>query len=176
MPPSNGQIFLWLKCFLRFFSIWVSVLDAFEEQIRASLETTIKKKLTDGISKVDSLMQNLPKQVKVDDFVSLNVTFVNQPVLESSSIALDIDGLFSGNYNSQKFEGSSAIQKNSLDTAFCHDRSPMLGISLDEDVFSSASLSYFQVNLSLAHIYEYRFDRNVLSWGFAGWAVALDGG
>ncbi|CAA6670821.1 unnamed protein product [Spirodela intermedia] len=77
--------------------LYQGLLDAFEEQIRASVETTIKKKITQGISKFDSLMQSLPKEVKVDDIVSLNVTFVNQPILGNSSIEVNVNGLFIGN-------------------------------------------------------------------------------
>lgn len=106
------------------------------------METTIKKKITQGISKFDSLMQNLPKEVKVDDIVSLNVTFVNQPVLGNSSIEVDINGLFIWNNNPA---ASRLSGRNYDDPVLCDRLSPMLGISLHEAVFSSASASYFEV-------------------------------
>ncbi|CAA7407912.1 unnamed protein product [Spirodela intermedia] len=121
--------------------LYQGLLDAFEEQIRASVETTIKKKITQGISKFDSLMQSLPKEVKVDDIVSLNVTFVNQPILGNSSIEVNVNGLFIGNNQPAV---SRLLKRNSEEPVLCDGFSPMLGISLREAVFSSASVSYFE--------------------------------
>ncbi|GFY97586.1 lipid-binding serum glycoprotein family protein [Actinidia rufa] len=86
------------------------------------------------------LYQALPKEIKVDDTASLNVTFVNDLSLSNSSIGLKINGLFTRN-------GEDALPnnylKNSQRPVSCTDSSKMLGISLEEDVFNSASTLYY---------------------------------
>ncbi|GFY97620.1 lipid-binding serum glycoprotein family protein [Actinidia rufa] len=86
------------------------------------------------------LYQALPKEIKVDDTASLNVTFVNDLSLSNSSIGLKINGLFTRN-------GEDALPNNYLKNSqlpvSCTDSSKMLGISLEEDVFNSASTLYY---------------------------------
>ncbi|RVW13343.1 putative BPI/LBP family protein [Vitis vinifera] len=74
--------------------LYQGVVDAFEEQIGSAVESTITKKLKEGIIKLDSFLQALPKEIPVDNIASLNVTFVNDPLLSNSSIGFDINGLF----------------------------------------------------------------------------------
>ncbi|XP_078443572.1 lipid-binding serum glycoprotein family protein isoform X2 [Wolffia australiana] len=122
--------------------LYQGLLDAFEEQIRASVEEAIKKKIVDGTSKIDLLLEKLPKSVNIDEAVSLNVTVVDQPVLKSSSIEVAINGLF---FQSRvQPAGSGRLTRKVADYVLCEKFSPMLGISLQEEVFSSASRSYFE--------------------------------
>ncbi|KAJ9686598.1 hypothetical protein PVL29_015462 [Vitis rotundifolia] len=119
--------------------LYQGVVDAFEEQIGSAVESTIAKKLKEGIVKLDSFLQALPKEIPVDDIASLNVTFVNDPLLSNSSIGFDINGLFTR-------ANATTLPKyyqNLKRPVSCTDPSKMLGISLDEAVLDSASALYF---------------------------------
>lgn len=119
------------------------MVDAFGAQIASAVESAITKKLKEGISKLDSLLQFLPKEVHVDDNASLNVTFVNDPQLSSSSIGFEINGLFMGR---QKEMLSNYYHRNPHLSVLCRDSAKMLGITLDEAVFNSASSLYYDVS------------------------------
>lgn len=123
-------------CFFR-------LVNAFAGQISAAVESAITKKIKDGVLKVDSLLQNLPKRVLVDKVAELNVSFVNQPLLLDSSVELDINGLFIAKEKSaiQRFYGSYFLSQVS-----CRGPSKMLSMSLDEIVFNSAARVYFDVS------------------------------
>lgn len=119
------------------------MINAFEEQIGSAVETSVTKKLKDGIVKLDSLLQALPKEMPLDDNTSLNVTFVNDPVLSNSSIGFEVNGLFARrNASVSKYHN-----KDSQALVSCSDSSKMLGISLDEAVFNSVGAAYFNVSL-----------------------------
>ncbi|CAN8295583.1 unnamed protein product [Cochlearia groenlandica] len=119
------------------------MVNAFKDQIGASVESTIAKKLTDGVSDLDSFLQSLPKEIPVDDKAALNVTFTNDPILRDSSITFEINGLFT------KRETSRAVKsflRNSVSSIICPGNSKMLGISVDEDVFNSAAALYYNAD------------------------------
>uniref|UniRef100_A0A2N9EPR4 Lipid-binding serum glycoprotein C-terminal domain-containing protein n=1 Tax=Fagus sylvatica TaxID=28930 RepID=A0A2N9EPR4_FAGSY len=120
------------------FSTWM--VNAFEEQIGSAVESAITKKLNEGILKLDSFLQALPKEIPVDDNASLNVTFVNDPLLSNSSIEFEINGLFTGR---KRDPVPRYHHENSQTLVFCPDSSKMLGIALDEAVFNSASSLYY---------------------------------
>lgn len=120
------------------------MVDAFEGQIAAAVENAISKKLKEGISKFDSFLQSLPKEIPVDDHASLNVTFVDNPLLTSSSIGFDINGLFTPR---KKASVPNYHYKNLQPSVLCTDQIKMLGISLDAAVLNSASALYYDVSL-----------------------------
>lgn len=132
------------------------------------MEEAITKNLEGAILKLASFLESLPKQMPVDDIASLNVTFVNGISLSNSSIGFEIDGLFSrrdqawkyGFYRDLLFHRedlySSRDQKRKLNlyeehlqALSCRDSSEMIGISIDESVFHSASTLYFEVSTNL---------------------------
>ncbi|KAK6919274.1 Lipid-binding serum glycoprotein, N-terminal [Dillenia turbinata] len=119
------------------------IVDAFEEKIGAAVEHGITKKLTEGIIKLDSLLQALPKEVPVYDDAALNVTFVNDPFVNNSSISLEIDGLLT---KARKAIYLNYHHKQLQPLVSCSDSPKMLGISLDEAVFNSASSLYFDAD------------------------------
>ena len=119
------------------------MVDAFDEKIGSAVENAITKKLKEGILKLDSFLRALPKDVPVDDHTSLNVTFVDNPVLSNSSIGFDINGLFTATEN---FLFPYRL-KNLQPSVLCPDQSKMLGISMVEAVFNSASVLYYDVCL-----------------------------
>lgn len=122
------------------------MINAFEEQIVSAVENAITKKLKEGISKLDSLLQSLPKEIPVDDHASMNITFVDNPLLTSSSIEFDINGLFTAR---KKASIPNYYNSNLQPPVFCSDQSKMLGISLDEAVLNSASALYYDVSLEI---------------------------
>ncbi|KAI4305720.1 hypothetical protein L6164_029069 [Bauhinia variegata] len=121
--------------------LYQGMVDAFEGNIGLAVENAIRKKLKEVVPKLDLFLRNLPKEIAVDDNAALNVTFVNDPLLSNSSIGFEINGLFMArnvavpNYKYQ--------HKNSKFSVFCPNSSKMLGISLDEAVFNSASALYY---------------------------------
>lgn len=119
--------------------LYQGLIDAFEDQIVASVENTITKKLEEGIIDLDAFLQDLPKRIPVDDVVSFNVTLIDEPAFSNSSIGFDINGLF---IPKEKIWNLEYTHKNTA-TLSCDDSSKMLGIAVDEDVFDSASVLYF---------------------------------
>ncbi|PKA60333.1 Putative BPI/LBP family protein [Apostasia shenzhenica] len=120
---------------------------AFDDHIRSAVETAITKKITEGIRKLGSLLRALPKEIDFGGIAALNVTFVDDPVIGNSSIGFDIDGLFVPS-NSEIV--SSYLYGESHDLVYsvhCRDPSKMLGISVDEAVFNSASMVLFEEGL-----------------------------
>ncbi|XP_020114957.1 putative BPI/LBP family protein At1g04970 isoform X2 [Ananas comosus] len=118
-------------------------VDALGDQIRSAVENTITNKISEGTSKLDSLLQSLPKKINVDNVAALNVTFVKDPVFGNSSIEFDINGLF---VSSSGYTDPRCLHKYPL-LSSCGSASKMLWISLDEAVFNSASVVYFQAGL-----------------------------
>lgn len=123
-------------------------MNAFKDHIRSAVEIAITKKIIEGTMKLDSSLQTLPKKIDVDDNAALNVTFVHDPVLGNSSVEFDIDGLVIA---SDEISVRSYLQENAWISTSCGWVFKMLRISLDETVFNSASVVYFQVILPHLH-------------------------
>lgn len=118
-------------------------MNAFEGKIASAVEDAISKKIREGIIKLDSLLQSVPKEIPVYGAAVLNVTFVDNPVLSNSSIEFEINGLVTAkdavlvsNYN----------HKGWKDTFCCSGPAKMIQISLQQDVLNSVSLVYFDVS------------------------------
>lgn len=119
------------------------MFEAFEGKIKSAVESAVTKKISELITKLDSIFQSLPKQIPVSDIASMNTSFVRSPVLSDSSVEVEINGLFiasSGtsmlNYYHKGFESSAS----------CSGPAKMIGIQLNENVFSSGALVYFNVS------------------------------
>ncbi|KAG7957739.1 hypothetical protein I3843_11G190300 [Carya illinoinensis] len=120
--------------------LYQGVVDAFEAKIASAVESSISNKIREGIIKLDSLLQSLPEHIPVYSIAVLNVTFVDNPVLSNSSIEFDINGLVTSkdavlvsNHNHKGWKGSFS----------CSSLAKMVQISLQDDVFNSASFVYF---------------------------------
>lgn len=98
--------------------------------------------MIEGIQKLDLLLQSVPKKIDVDNISALNVTFVNDPLLTNSSVEFDINGLF---ISSEKTSARNYFSTRPQISDSCGGAQKMLSISLDEVVFNSASVLYFQV-------------------------------
>ncbi|KAJ9153846.1 hypothetical protein P3X46_027243 [Hevea brasiliensis] len=145
--------------------LYQRVVDAFEGPIGSAVENAISKKIKEGILKLDSRLQSLPKQVSVDHVSAMNVTFVDDPVLSNSSVEIDINGLFMAKDNilipNYYYEGLQAS-----DSSNCAAK--MVGISLHENVFNTAVVVYF--NAGYMHWIVDRFPNqsllNTATWRF----------
>ena len=93
----------------------------FKRKIASAVEDAISK-IRERITKLDSLLQSLPKQVPVYSIAVLNVTFVDNPVLCNSSIEFEINGIVTGtardafvfsNYNHKGWRGSTFFLQKS---------------------------------------------------------------
>ncbi|KAL8166946.1 hypothetical protein V2J09_008445 [Rumex salicifolius] len=122
--------------------LYQGLVDAFSQKIESAVEDAISKKIRDGILKVDSRLQSLPKEIVVDETSALNVTVVHGPSISESSIDIGISGLFMSRSNpvimfKEWHERGSVFHKGP---------SKMVAMSLHEDVFNSASLVYFDAD------------------------------
>ncbi|VVA99015.1 unnamed protein product [Arabis nemorensis] len=116
--------------------LYQGVVDAFQKTILSTVENTVSKRIAEKMTKLDSLLQSLPKERKIDDSVAVNLTFTGNPVLGDSSVEAGIDGLFMPNGNDVKVSGSRS-------SFFGSEVNRMVAISLKEEVFNSATLVYF---------------------------------
>ncbi|CAK9165485.1 unnamed protein product [Ilex paraguariensis] len=124
--------------------LYQGLLDAFEGNIASAVEDAVSKKIREGVMKLDSALQSLPKEVPIDNVAALNVTFVNDPVLSNSSVDLEINGLFSAK---GEIIASNHRHKNLRASVSSKDPDNMIGISLHENVLNSALLVYFNADL-----------------------------
>jgi lipopolysaccharide-binding protein len=119
------------------------IVDAFSNHIESAVENAIIKKLNEGISKIGTLLQSLPTQVKVDETSALDVTFVRNPTFGDSSIGFVINGLFIPMNESLSTPYRLQVSQSSIQS---HNPAKMIAIALHEDVFNSGSLVYFNVS------------------------------
>lgn len=147
--------------------LYQGLVDAFEDQIASAVENAVSKKLLDAIQKLDPLLQSLPKEVTVNNIAALNVTIIGDPKLSSSSLELEINGLFS-----LKDEPAvSKLQHENVQVPFsCSGPARMVGISLHENVLESASAVYFEAN-KMHWIVDNIPDQNLMNT--AGWKFII---
>ncbi|KAM7252241.1 hypothetical protein ACFE04_024124 [Oxalis oulophora] len=121
--------------------LYQGLVDAFQGKIETAVKRAVTKKVTEGITKLDSLLQSLPKQMELNSVAALNVTFVDDPEFDDDTIEFELDGLFSARDSVLASNNYNII---SSDSGFC--QSKMAVISLNEDVFNSAGFVYFRAN------------------------------
>ncbi|RDX60754.1 putative BPI/LBP family protein [Mucuna pruriens] len=121
------------------------LVDAFEGNIASAVEDGISEKVKEGMVNLDNLLQSLPKQISLDKTSALNVSFVGNPVLSNSSIAMAINGLFTGKNEVSVPQG---YEKGLKISSACGGLPKMIKVSIHEDVFNSASLVYYNCNSS----------------------------
>ncbi|XP_028758009.1 putative BPI/LBP family protein At1g04970 [Neltuma alba] len=142
--------------------LYQGMVNAFEGQIGSRVDDAITKKLKDGISRLDSFFQKLPKDISVNNNASLNVTLVGDPLFSDSSIGFQVNGLFI----ERNVEAPKYWLKNPKISLFCTNSSKMLGIALDEAVFNSASSLFY--NAKFMHwVVDKVPDQSILNT--AGW-------
>ncbi|KAL9244306.1 hypothetical protein vseg_018094 [Gypsophila vaccaria] len=115
-------------------------VDVFVERIESAVEEAITQNLREAVIQLDSSLQSLPQSIPIDDVASLNVSIIDDPVLTNSSIELQINGLFAASDQTLQPQ----FYEQHLETLLCDDTSKMIGISIDEAVFLSASDLYFE--------------------------------
>ncbi|KAL6999199.1 hypothetical protein U1Q18_000359 [Sarracenia purpurea var. burkii] len=124
--------------------LYQGLVDAFGKKISSAVEDTISHKIEDGIKKLDSILQSLPKEVAVDEIAALNVTFVNDLVFSNSSTSLEIDGLFTAMHEVVAFDHYA---RNSRASVSFEGPAKMVAISIHEKVLNSAALVYFNADV-----------------------------
>ncbi|XP_058745171.1 putative BPI/LBP family protein At1g04970 [Vicia villosa] len=148
--------------------LYQGIIDAFEGNIGSAVENAITKKLGNGISKLDSYLKSLPKEVPVDDNSSLNVTIINDVLLSESSVGFETNGLFIERNDSVHIP--NLLHKNSKLPILCTNSSKMLAITLDEAVFNSASALYYDAKF-MHWIVDQIPDQSLLNT--AGWRFII---
>ena len=89
------------------------------------------------------LLQCVPKEIPIDHVVALNVTFVKDPVSSDSSIDFEINGLFTAK---DDVPAPNNYHREHQPPISCTDPAKMVEISLDENIFNSATSVYFKIS------------------------------
>ncbi|KAL2472924.1 putative BPI/LBP family protein [Forsythia ovata] len=147
--------------------LYQGLVNAFEGNIVSAVENAVSKKIKDGIIKLDSALQSLPKEVPITNIASLNVTFVEDPKLSESSLDLEIDGLLSAKDENMV---SNHYHKTLQASLSCKEVDKMVRISLHEDVLNSASTVYFEAK-KMHWIVDNVSDQSLLNT--AGWRFII---
>ncbi|XP_038690731.1 putative BPI/LBP family protein At1g04970 [Tripterygium wilfordii] len=121
--------------------LYQGLVDAFQGKIRSAVEDAISKNIKEGMKKLSSKLQSLPKRISVDDIMDMNVTFVDDPTLSHSSVEFDINGLFTA---ADEISISDFYRRGSQTSVSFDDPTKMIKISLHENVFYTAALVYFE--------------------------------
>lgn len=120
------------------------LVDAFEGRIRAAVESAVTSKLMEGITSLDSFLQNLPKEIGIDNTVALNFTVMQTPVVGPTSISIGVEGLFLGVRSSDVL---LLPVYNLHPRISCSGPSKMLEIALSQAVLNSAADVYTNAGL-----------------------------
>lgn len=115
------------------------LVDAFEGRIRAAVESAVTSKIMEGITRLDSFLQNLPKEIGVDNTVALNFTVMQIPVVGPTSISIGVEGLF---VDPRPSDVLSLPVYNLQPRISCSGPSKMLEITLSQAVLNSAADVY----------------------------------
>ncbi|CAN4103973.1 unnamed protein product [Withania somnifera] len=128
--------------------LYQGLIEAFEGRLTSAVENAISKKLRQGIVKLNSLLQSLPKEIPIRNIGALNVTFVGNPQLRDSSLTLSINGLISAKeaYDTPPYQHLIASLEHLLASIPLKDPASMVTISLHQKVLMSASSVYFDAN------------------------------
>ncbi|XP_055823664.1 putative BPI/LBP family protein At1g04970 [Solanum dulcamara] len=128
--------------------LYQGLIDAFEGRLSSAVENAISKKLREGIVKLDSLLQSLPKEIPIRNIAALNVTFVGDPQFRDSSLVLSINGLISAKkvHAAPPYHHLFASLEHLLASIPLKDPASMVTISLHEKVLVSASSVYYDAN------------------------------
>lgn len=113
-------------------------VDAFEGEIRAAVENAVTSKIKEGIMKLNSLLQNLPKEIGVDSNVAMNFTVMQAPDVGPKSISIGVEGLFVSMTPNVQIHRLSNLQPG----ISCSGPSKMMEIALSETVLNSAAEVY----------------------------------
>lgn len=120
------------------------LVDAFEGRIRAAVESAVTSKLVEGITKIDSFLQSLPKEIGIDDTVALNFTVMQTPVVRPTSISIGVEGVF---VDVRPSDVLLLPVYNVQPRISCSGPSKMLEIALSQAVLNSAAIVYANAGL-----------------------------
>lgn len=120
------------------------LVDAFEGRIRAAVESAVTSKLMEGITSLDSFLQNLPKEIGIDNTVALNFTVMETPVVGPTSISIGVEGLF---LDVRSSDVLLLPLYNLQPRISCSGPSKMLEIALSQAVLNSAADVYTNAGL-----------------------------
>ncbi|XP_024976997.1 putative BPI/LBP family protein At1g04970 isoform X2 [Cynara cardunculus var. scolymus] len=85
-------------CYVHYISIkleggasWLyqGIVDYFEDDIVSAVEDTITKNVMDGVMKLDSISESLPKEIAFGDVATLNITITEGPIMTNTSLLIE---------------------------------------------------------------------------------------
>lgn len=117
-------------------------VDAFEGLITSKLENTIPEKIAKKIESFNSVLESFPKEVPITSLAALNITFVGDPELSDTSLKLALNGSFSA-----KDDNPVSKYEYLQDPSSCNSPPRMVKISVNDHVFESLLMVYFEVSL-----------------------------
>ncbi|KAJ7570867.1 hypothetical protein O6H91_01G136800 [Diphasiastrum complanatum] len=113
---------------------------AFGDQIRAAIETALTDQIVQGVGKLDSFLQHIPRKIPIDDTAAVDVTVVQNPVLNSAFLSVGVKGEF---LNVDSVEDSSKSVGILPVGLFCSNSLKMVTMALSDHVLDSAAAVYF---------------------------------
>eukprot|EP00252_Welwitschia_mirabilis_P010459 TRINITY_DN2372_c0_g1_i1.p1 TRINITY_DN2372_c0_g1~~TRINITY_DN2372_c0_g1_i1.p1 ORF type:complete len:519 (+),score=72.97 TRINITY_DN2372_c0_g1_i1:170-1726(+) len=137
--------------------LYQNFINAFEENIKAAVETAMTTNLVESITKLNSTLQGIPKIVKIQDSVAMNFTVMQAPAIGPKSISIGVEGLFVHLNSSAllmpayNFKSSSSAllmpAYNFKPIVSCSVPSTMLEVILSEDVLRSGAKVYTEAGM-----------------------------
>lgn len=116
---------------------------AFDEEIRAAIETAISNKIVASAEQLDNYLQGLPRNLPIDDVSAIDVTIVGDPLVSPTFLSVGVKGEFTSLLKPINFTDPDHGLEPGL---FCSDSTKMVTIALCDYVINSATTVYFEVH------------------------------
>lgn len=120
--------------------LYQGFVDAFQGTISSRIENAISKKVKEITESLNPILGSVPKEVSINNLAALNVTFIGDPVVSGSSLAVAIDGLVR---TSNKIMVSRPSPQYLKGRFSCSNPYRMVSISVHENVLESAAFVYY---------------------------------
>ncbi|XP_024362697.1 putative BPI/LBP family protein At1g04970 [Physcomitrium patens] len=114
---------------------------AFDEEIRAAIETAISNKIVASAEQLDNYLQGLPRNLPIDDVSAIDVTIVGDPLVSPTFLSVGVKGEFTSLLKPINFTDPDHGLEPGL---FCSDSTKMVTIALCDYVINSATTVYFE--------------------------------
>ncbi|KAL3679442.1 hypothetical protein R1sor_022398 [Riccia sorocarpa] len=117
---------------------------AFYDRIRSSVEGQITKQMRIGVDHLDKWLLQLPRRIPIDDTSAIDVTVVDNPLMNSTFFSVGAKGEFVDLKSPKPFPEPDTELPAGL---FCDQSVKMLTIALSDYVVNSAGSVYYDSGL-----------------------------
>lgn len=116
---------------------------AFDEEIRSAVEAAISKRIIASSEQLDNYLQALPRNLPIDDVSAIDVTIVEDPLVNPTFLSVGLKGEFTSLVKPMNFTFPDHGLEPGL---FCSDSTKMVTIALMDYVINSATAVYYEVH------------------------------